>query len=312
MSAGSDVRAAERRLSAPTAPRSDLPAEENVLEVLFEGPSVRLAAWRCPVREREWSDERIQSVDSVAFPRDVPFAIHSEGESVVADRSAVLLHSAGVPYRTSHPFGTGDRGLVLTPLAGSVADRGFRGPAVSGARPLHVLRSPRAQLLQEVLFRRATPDEPEAVEELSRQLLAETSRCARGALGPRSRRLKTAVERVRARLGRDLKTKVRLAELAGEVGYSPFHVARVFRRITGVSIRRYRLRARLFAALPRILERRSDIMEIALDLGFSSHSHLTAAFRDEFGLSPSDLRLLVREESLGAIAARLRPASRGC
>jgi AraC family transcriptional regulator len=295
---------ADGRLSVPAENglSPDPAAAPRVLEVLFDGPSVRLGAWRCPVRSREWSDARIQGGDSLAFPRDVPFAIDADGETVVADRNVVLFHSAGVPYRTSHPFGTGDRGLVATLPPGFLADSRDAPPR------LHGLRSPHAHVLQEVLFRRAAGSgEPDAVHALLRGLVDEALRSAR--LAPAcsfTRPLRIAIEGVRARLGRDLHAKLGLGELAERAGYSPFHVARMFRRTTGLPLRRYRLRARLFAALPRILEPRSDLMQIGIDLGFSSHSHLTATFRGEFGFSPSELRRLVLNEPLRTIAAVLR------
>ncbi|HET9796249.1 MAG TPA: AraC family transcriptional regulator [Thermoanaerobaculia bacterium] len=276
------------------------PGEPGVLDVIFEGRAVRVSSWRCPVLAREWSEERVQSADAVAFPRDVPFAIHAEGESIVADRNVVLFHSAGVSYRTSHPFGTGDRGLLLR----------FARPAPftlrNAERRSWALRSPRAHLLQEILFRRGEDSDRRTVESLALRLLSEARRLADTAPAPPSgRRREAAVQATRRRLASDLRAKLGLAALAAQARYSPFHLARTFRQATGVTLRRYRLRARLFAALPRVLEDRSDLMQIGLDLGFSSHSHLTSAFHAEFGMSPSSLRRLVREEELGFVASRL-------
>jgi len=41
------------------------------------------------------------------------------------------------------------------------------------------------------------------------------------------------------------------------------------------------------AALEHRLEHGADLTEAALDAGFSSHSHFTAAFTAEFGVPPS-------------------------
>jgi len=46
-------------------------------------------------------------------------------------------------------------------------------------------------------------------------------------------------------------------------------------------------------ALPvsfRELPDREDITDLALELGYSSHSHFTAAFRSALGVTPSDYR----------------------
>jgi AraC family transcriptional regulator len=46
----------------------------------------------------------------------------------------------------------------------------------------------------------------------------------------------------------------------------------------------------LRAALERLAEPGVDLIDIALDLGFSSHSHFTECFRRNFGKTPSAVR----------------------
>jgi AraC-like DNA-binding protein len=46
----------------------------------------------------------------------------------------------------------------------------------------------------------------------------------------------------------------------------------------------------LIAAVQAILDGCGDLTALALDLGFSSHSHFTDAFRRRFGMAPSSLR----------------------
>jgi AraC family transcriptional regulator len=52
---------------------------------------------------------------------------------------------------------------------------------------------------------------------------------------------------------------------------------------------RYQLRLRLARALD-LLARHDDLTTLSLDLGFSSHSHFSAAFRQAYGRSPSEFR----------------------
>jgi AraC-like DNA-binding protein len=81
-----------------------------------------------------------------------------------------------------------------------------------------------------------------------------------------------------------------LNNLAHDVGSSPYHLLRVFRGETGSTIHQYRMQLRLSAAARAILEGCDDLTGLALDLGFSSHSHFTDAFRRRFGIAPSALR----------------------
>ncbi len=53
---------------------------------------------------------------------------------------------------------------------------------------------------------------------------------------------------------------------------------------------RYLTRLRLRAALEKLAEPRVDLTVLALDVGFSSHSHFTRSFQREFGLAPSQAR----------------------
>ena len=81
-----------------------------------------------------------------------------------------------------------------------------------------------------------------------------------------------------------------LDDIARSVHCSAFHLGRIFRRQTGLSIHQYRHRLRLYAALDRIHAGADDLTGLALDLGFSSHSHFTDAFCRAFGLPPSVCR----------------------
>jgi transcriptional regulator GlxA family with amidase domain len=83
---------------------------------------------------------------------------------------------------------------------------------------------------------------------------------------------------------------VRLSSLAAEVGISVFHLCRTFRRATGMTLHAYRHGERLRRSLEAVTESRKPLVDIALGLGFSSHSHFTDSFHREFDRTPSALR----------------------
>jgi AraC-like DNA-binding protein len=95
-----------------------------------------------------------------------------------------------------------------------------------------------------------------------------------------------AVEILSQRIGRE----TTLTSLAGELSVSPFHLCRIFARHTGTTLAAYRGQLRLRLALERLRDSRSDLTTIAYDLGYSSHSHFTMAFRQTFGTTPSEFR----------------------
>ena len=79
-------------------------------------------------------------------------------------------------------------------------------------------------------------------------------------------------------------------DLARRLHSSAFHLARVFRAETGFTVHGFRQSLRLRSALERLSDHRNDLTALALELGFSSHSHFTERFRNEFGVAPSQVR----------------------
>jgi AraC-like DNA-binding protein len=101
------------------------------------------------------------------------------------------------------------------------------------------------------------------------------------------------IERVQHHLRRHVGERIRLPELGRSLGASPAYLAEVFREIVGVPLYRYQLDLRLLRAR-ELLGTQDDLTRLALDLGFSSHSHFTTAFRRRFGDTPAAARALTR------------------
>jgi AraC-like DNA-binding protein len=84
-----------------------------------------------------------------------------------------------------------------------------------------------------------------------------------------------------------------LAQLARDVGAGAYHLARIFRTLTGYSLHEYRTQLRLRAILLELADSES-LSELALSAGFSSHSHFSDVFRRHFDASPSQVRAALR------------------
>jgi AraC family transcriptional regulator len=106
-------------------------------------------------------------------------------------------------------------------------------------------------------------------------------------LSPLPRRiLRRVIDRMEVGLDADLP----LAELATESGYSRTHFTRMFKAATGQTPHRYLLELRLRKAQSMLTNRALPLIDIALACGFSSHAHLSTAFRSRFGITPSAYR----------------------
>lgn len=95
------------------------------------------------------------------------------------------------------------------------------------------------------------------------------------------------VLRTRQVIAGEFRKRLTLNHLAERVACSPFHLSRIFRRITGQSIHRYLTKIRLRTALEELDKSSTGLTSLALNLGFSSHSHFTFAFRQHFGTTPT-------------------------
>ena len=118
----------------------------------------------------------------------------------------------------------------------------------------------------------------------------------RRALGPRTTHSAGAtvgrqkiVDRAKLVLASDPARRRTLAEIAVEVHVSPVYLTQLFQQVEGIPLYRYQSRLRLARALD-LLAQYDDLTALALDLGFSSHSHFSAAFRQTYGRSPSEFR----------------------
>jgi AraC-like DNA-binding protein len=89
-----------------------------------------------------------------------------------------------------------------------------------------------------------------------------------------------------------------IERIADAVHYSPYHLCRVFRQHTGMTIHQYLNQVRLRTALEMIADGGADLTEVALDLCYSSHSHFTQAFRRAFGVPPSRMKAIPVAQNL--------------
>lgn len=255
--------------------------------IVISGPGATIGQVRCSEARRGWSAEEPVSTLAIVLVRGGLFQRRVNGREHLADAMAGYVQRPGSVQQIAHPAG-GDLCTLIAPtpaMLGSLAEQ------AQALDPLLV--SPAADLDHQMLIARARAG-AEAFELAERAvvlagLLLEaaarpTPRPGRGSFERRARLVDDARQAVAADIG------LRLDELAGLMGVSAYHLSRTFRRLTGQTLSRYRLRLRLHRAMERLAAGDRDLAGVAAESGFADQAHLTRALREETGFTPGAVR----------------------
>jgi AraC-like DNA-binding protein len=271
--------------------------------ILFQSELLTVRHVACRPVSMEPGAVEEADMDAVVLPLRGSFLQHfSPRDRVLAEPSQAMLFAAGRPFRISHHGTGGDDCLVIEPApsawqevgSATVPDDGLRSRSLRPHSPL----TPAAMAARHLLWRRLDRGLAEAleVEEGGFALLRSVLRAARKEERRQTPRAETRsrrqlqVEAAKLALSTRPEERWTLSALARTACSAPFHLAHIFREEAGVSIHQYRQRARLARAIDVLVETDQDLTTIALDLGFSSHSHFTAVFRQSVGLTPTEFR----------------------
>ena len=268
---------------------------EFAVQTLLNTPTVAIWDVCCRGSCRHESAEECTTTTQLVFPYRGVYVRHLGHDQAVAEANQVLFFNATEGYRVSHPVAGGDASLtvVINELQlRELAPRAvLRESATLAFRQQRLRIDARTQVLVALLRHSLCQNiaEPLEAESLALTLVQR-------ALGPRTTHAAGAsigrqrlVDRAKLVLASDPARRWTLAEIAAEVRGSPVYLTQVFKQVEGLPLYRYQLRLRLARALD-LLAQYDDLTALSLDLGFSSHSHFSAAFRDAYGRTPSEFR----------------------
>jgi AraC-like DNA-binding protein len=292
-------------------------------EILFSSAVVQVGRFWAPADHPNFGQSGLPARDYFVFPLSSSRLQRAGEDPYVADPTVVGFHNRNELYYRSKLDERGDRthSFSLSPEALRDVLRHYDPAAAAREdRPFRRSHAPtdaRTYLRQHELIRRVRRSlvGPLTVEEEVFGILARVMDGVLRAAGqqlpadcPSRRGLqreRQRVESARCYLALHFREGVTVRQLADDAGVSPFSLIRMFRRHTGTTIHAYLNQLRLRSALEMILDTAIDLTDLALDLGYSSHSHFTAAFRKTFGTTPSALR-----ERRGGRAAQRRALQR--
>jgi AraC family transcriptional regulator len=224
----------------------------------------------------------------------------------LADPNHVLFYNQGQPYDITHPVQGGDSSTVFTLAPALLIEmmRNYDPDIENGCAKIfqrsHITLATRLHILQYRLLHtnksRIDPLEMEeqiitAVAEIIDALYRGHQARAMSASRETSRLHADQTQAVKTYVNAHIRSRLGLEQISSAVHLSPYHLCRLFKCDTGMSIHQYVKRLRLFNAAERMLEIPMTRLDaLALDYGFSNHGHFSTVFRGTFGLSPSDFR----------------------
>jgi AraC-like DNA-binding protein len=254
--------------------------------ILFNTDILQIRYVVCNPLERGRTGVEEPSNDVLVMPVKGSFMQHFlDGTRIIAEPSQALFFQKARPFQISHSIAEKDECLAFEFSSEIWKELKQTSETVPD---LALLSSP-AIAQRTLLWKKLVSgwtDELEVVEKcfglVSAALRTKTTQA-------RSRRSEK-IEVVKLVLLNAPDKKLSLCKLAILVSLSPYQLTRIFRQHVGASLHQYHLRVRMAGAIDSILDSNSDLTQIALDYGFSSHSHFTFAFRKMTGLTPADFR----------------------
>jgi AraC family transcriptional regulator len=272
-------------------------------EIIFESPVARVGRFRCAVSDSRFHYTGPTRNALVAFPRSAVVIRHAGSREFVADPTISTIYNVGQEYTRDAVSSDGDRSewfAVKPRVAAEIVGRFDPRAADRRDRPyMHEFAAVDSQLYltQRAFYSRlsrGTVETLEAEETVIAIVAAVLRRAYETRRTPDKPRSSEAhldlVQRARKLLLNSITEKVTLQSLAGSLGVSEFHLCRVFHDVTGMTLHGFRTEVRLRRGLEMLGDSNADLTRVALDLGFSSHSHFTDTVRRHFGSTPAAIR----------------------
>ena len=271
----------------------------------WKAPGILLCTIRGRTLPRPWTDPVITTGWTLTLVRRGGYRRRVDGVEHIVDTNTGFVRGPGQEVSTA-TFATDDE-LTCLELGAPVL---HQLPDLTPMRGL-IEVEPRVALAHRLMLRRldGTTDAltiEEAVLGFVHQCLWRTHPHrrigCRGSTAGASRRLVTDVVEV---LNTSFSEPHGLRRPWPARRTSPYHLSRVFREVTGLTLSEYRTRLRVHAVLDRLELGDRDLAAVAAATGFADHGHMTRTVTGHLGAPPSVVRhRLARERGRNQQLAR--------
>ncbi len=274
--------------------------------ILYQTDDYAVGLFDCPTETQDFHDSGPAGGNLIVFPRYSVQITHANKPAIIADQNNIIFYNQGQEYTRDAVSRYGDYSLFFNlnqPLLLQILAEICPTSIASENTPLsfiNCLCSPKVYLAQYQLtcyLQSAQIVDPILVETQIMDLLHHSLNMACRHWYPKGVRQKhpskshrLLVEDAKKLLNLRNDFKITLIQLASQLATTPFHLCRVFHKVSGISLNKYINRLRLHSSLDQVSLCRKNMTHIGLDLGFANPSHFAMAFKKHFSMTPSAFR----------------------
>ena len=270
--------------------------------IIYSSSLLTIGLFRCPTWHQAFSNTGPASNYLLVFPRSSVIITQSGHQPVVANPNVVMFYNRHQEYERGKLSDWGDVceffafspptiievHRQVDPTVEARAERPFRFSHTT-SHPHNYLKQRR--IVQRILS--GAQLDSMYIEETMLSILSQSVQTAYQHHDTHFQKRQESernhaelVHRTQSILSTRFAEGLTLTQIALELNSSVYHLCRIFRGHTGLTIHNYLNQIRLRSALEWVAEGSKDLANVALNLGYSHHSHFTQAFRRTFGLTP--------------------------
>lgn len=101
---------------------------------------------------------------------------------------------------------------------------------------------------------------------------------------------KEVVKKVIDYIEKNLEEEISLTNISQNIGYSKFHLNRIFTEYTGITMYKYLQNRRLAVAAEKLVKTDKPIMQIAYEAGYDTQQSFSYAFKQIYSYPPKIYR----------------------
>lgn len=274
------------------------------IQTLHQSPICTVHNFLCQCRECKVSAKEYQATFSMAYIRKGNFRFKVFRNDLDAYSGLFLLCKPGYEHQVAHVHDIPDQCTIFSFEPESVATLMpyaqtfswfFDNPDIQS---ILVKATPEMELLHQRIF--ALLQQPRYSQLSAEQLMTSLFLLILSAGSPlqplpvlndkQKRNYLPVIENVKAFINDHYADDISLSQLAAIGHMSPFHFNRLFKQVTAASPYNYMLQVRLKEAQLQLSDTRLPVTDIAFATGFNSLEHFSAAYKKQFGKSPSAVR----------------------